>query len=134
MDSIVTDRADEIIRRACAKADELGVGACIAVVDNGAHLKAFRRMDGAFIGAVDVAQRKARTSALFPLGSGEFGQVIADQQLTGMELSNGGLAAFHGGLPIIDGDTAVGAIGVSGGSAEQDLEIARYALGMDAMQ
>jgi uncharacterized protein GlcG (DUF336 family) len=134
MNPICADNADDFILRACAKADELGVAACIAVVDNGAHLKAFRRMDGAFIGAVDVAQRKARTSALFPLGSGEFGQVIADQQLIGMELSNGGLAAFHGGLPIMDGDTAVGAIGVSGGSAEQDLEIARYALGMDAMQ
>jgi uncharacterized protein GlcG (DUF336 family) len=120
--------ADEIIQRACDRADEIGMAACIAVVDAGAHLKAFRRMDGAFAGAVDVSQRKARTSALFPLPSGEFGQVIADQQLTGMELTNGGLAAFHGGLPIMEGDTLIGAIGVSGGSAEQDLDVARHAL------
>jgi uncharacterized protein GlcG (DUF336 family) len=129
MDTISTSKADEIIERACVRADEIGIAACIAVVDAGAHLKAFRRMDGAFAGAVDVCQRKARTSALFPLPSGVFGQVIAEQQLTGMELTNGGLAAFHGGLPIMDGDTLVGAIGVSGGSADQDLDIARHALG-----
>ena len=129
MDSISTATADEIIERACARADEIGIAACIAVVDSGAHLKAFRRMDGAFAGAVDVCQRKARTSALFPLPSGVFGQVIAEQQLTGMELTNGGLAAFHGGLPIMDADTLVGAIGVSGGSADQDLDVARHALG-----
>ena len=129
MATISTNEADEIIHRASARAAEIGIGACIAVVDAGAHLKAFRRMDGAFAGAVDVSQRKARTAALFPLPSGAFGQVIAEQQLTGMELSNGGLAAFHGGLPIVDGETLLGAIGVSGGSAEQDLDIARCGLG-----
>ena len=129
MTTISTARADQIIERACARADEIGMAACVAVVDAGAHLKAFRRMDGAFAGAVDVSQRKARTAALFPLASGDFGQVIAEQHLTGMELTNGGLAAFHGGLPILDGETLIGAIGVSGGSAEQDLDVARSALG-----
>lgn len=131
MTTISSDRADEIIQRACIRADEIGMAACIAVVDAGAHLKAFRRMDGAFAGAVDVSQRKARTSALFPLPSGDFGQIITEGQLIGMELSNGGLAAFHGGLPIIAGETQIGAIGVSGGSAQQDLDVARYALGAD---
>ena len=129
MNMISTVRAEEIIRRVCIRADEIGIAACIAVVDAGAHLKAFRRMDGAFAGAVDVSQRKARTSALFPLPSGDFGKLIVEQQLTGMELTNGGLAAFHGGLPIMEGETLIGAIGVSGGSAEQDLDVARYALG-----
>lgn len=128
MDSIKTDRAEAIIRRASDRAQEIGISACIAIVDAGAHLKAFRRMDGAFAGAVDVSQRKARTSALFPLPSGDFGRLISEHQLTGMELSNGGLAAFHGGLPIMEGDTLLGAIGVSGGSAEQDLDVARHAL------
>ena len=122
-------RAEQIIERAVTKAREVGVDACIAVVDAGAHLKAFLRMDGAFLGAVDVAQRKARTSALFPLGSGDFGQVISEQQLTGMVLSNNGLAAFHGGLPLTEGDRVIGAVGVSGGTAEQDLVIVRYAVG-----
>ena len=131
MTTMTNTSAGEITRRAVLKASELGVPACIAVVDAGAHLVSFQRMDGAFLGAIDVAQRKARTSALFPLGSGDFGELIADQRLTGMEQSNGGLAAFHGGLPISKEDSLVGAIGVSGGTAEQDLEIARFALGQD---
>jgi uncharacterized protein GlcG (DUF336 family) len=131
MDQLDSVTADKIIRRAAVKATELGVAACIAVVDAGAHLKAFLRIDGAILGAIDVSQRKARTSALFPMGSGEFGQMIADQQLIGMELSNGGLAAFHGGLPLFDDGEMIGAIGVSGGSAEQDLAIARYASGLE---
>jgi uncharacterized protein GlcG (DUF336 family) len=134
MDTISTARAEDIIALACERADAIGMAACIAVVDAGAHLKAFRRMDGAFAGAVDVAQRKARTSALFPLPSGEFGRMIAEHKLTGMELSNGGLAAFHGGLPVMEGDSLVGAIGVSGGSAEQDLDVALHALGVGDAQ
>ncbi len=131
MEAISTVRAETIIELACERAQAIGMAACVAVVDAGGHLKAFRRMDGAFAGAVDVSQRKARTSALFPLPSGEFGAMISEQQLTGMELSNGGLAAFHGGLPIMDGDSLIGAIGVSGGSAGQDLDVAQSALGMD---
>ncbi len=130
MEAMSTARAEAIILLACERAQAIGMAACVAVVDAGGHLKAFRRMDGAFAGAVDVSQRKARTSALFPLPSGEFGAMINEQQLTGMELSNGGLAAFHGGLPIMEGDSLIGAIGVSGGSAEQDLDVAQSALGM----
>ena len=120
--------AQLIIDHATTRANQLGVPACIAVVDDGAHLVLFRRMDGAFLGAIDVAQRKARTAALFPMGTGEFGQLVADQQLLGMELSNGGLALFHGGLPITEKNALTGAIGVSGGTADQDLDIARFAL------
>jgi uncharacterized protein GlcG (DUF336 family) len=122
-------KANEIVRRATVRASELGVAACIAVVDVGAHLLVFQRMDGAMLGPVDVSQRKARTAALFPMPTGDFGQLIHEHGLAGMELSNGGLVVFHGGLPVLDGDSLIGAIGISGGSAEQDLDIARYALG-----
>ena len=125
MDSTATK---VIIDRATIRAKELGVPACIAVFDGGAHLLSFLRMDGAILGAIDVAQRKARTAVLFPLATGEFGQLVADQHLMGMELSNGGLALFHGGLPSTEKGALTGAIGVSGGTADQDLEIARYAL------
>ncbi|WP_198171616.1 GlcG/HbpS family heme-binding protein [Pseudohalioglobus lutimaris] len=128
MTIITSANANEIILRATLRASELGVAACISIVDAGAHLLAFQRMDGASLGPVDVSQRKARTAVLFQMPTGDFGKVIVDHGLTGMELSNGGLAAFHGGLPILDGDIMLGAIGVSGGSAEQDLDIARYAL------
>jgi uncharacterized protein GlcG (DUF336 family) len=131
MERLSSARADEILQRASLKAAELGVHACIALTDASAHLKAFKRMDGAILGPIDVAQRKARTSALFPAGSGDFGQLITEQQLIGMELTNGGLAAFGGGLPLFEGTQLIGAIGVSGGSAEQDLAIARYALGQE---
>jgi uncharacterized protein GlcG (DUF336 family) len=118
----------QLIEQANIKANSLGVSACIAIVDNGAHLLAFQRMDGAFPGAVDVSIRKARTSALFPLPSGDFGQLIRSAELTGMELSNGMLAAFPGGIPLKKSGEVLGAIGVSGGTAEQDLEIATFAI------
>jgi len=123
----------EMIDRASDRASALGVNVCIAVVDGGAHLKAFLRMDGAILGAVDVAQRKARTSVLFCAESGSFGQLVVDEQLLGMELSNGGLAGFHGGVPVHDDGSLMGAIGVSGASAEQDREIARAGAGQASL-
>ena len=128
MTIITSTNANDIIQRATLRASELGVAACIAIVDAGAHLVVFQRMDGASLGPVDVCQRKARTAALFQMPTGDFGKVVDDHDLAGMELSNGGLAAFHGGLPILVDDKMIGAIGVSGGSAEQDLDIARHAL------
>lgn len=121
-------RAQQLIDRATERAAEIGVNACIAIVDSGAHLLAFKRTDGAAIGPVDVSQRKARTAALFCFDSGDFGKVIRDFELTGMENTNGGLAVFPGGVPIFGEEGIAGAIGVSGGSAEQDLDIANFAL------
>lgn len=127
MAGIDSAAAEQVLRRASDKAAEIGVAVCIAVVDPGAHLLAFRRMDGAILGAVDVAQRKARASALFPMDSGDFGQLIADEHLRGMESSNGGLACFPGGLPLFATGELVAAVGVSGATAEQDRAIARFA-------
>lgn len=118
----------QLINDAAAKAEELGVRVCIAITDPGAHLNAFQRMDGAFTGSVDVAMAKARTSSLFPLDSGTFGSLVREEKLTGMELCNQGLAAFPGGEPIFFREQQIGAIGISGATAEQDQEIARYAL------
>lgn len=128
MDTINIARADEILQRATARAAELGANVSIALVDAGAHLKLFHRMDGAILGSVDVSQRKARTSVLFRAESGDFGQLLNDEQLLGMELSNGGLAGFHGGVPIYEKRQLIGAIGISGGTAEQDREIARASI------
>ena len=117
------------IADAISKSEQLGIKVCIAVVDSGAHIVAFERMDGAFLGSVDIAIKKARTSALFPLESGPLGALIRSEQLTGFELSNENLMGFNGGVPIFAGDDQIGAIGISGGSAEEDLAIARAALG-----
>ena len=117
------------IADAISKSEQLGIKVCIAVVDSGAHIVAFERMDGAFLGSVDIAIKKARTSALFPLESGQLGALIRSEQLTGFELSNENLMGFNGGVPIFAGNDQIGAIGISGGSAEEDLAIARAALG-----
>ncbi|WP_296052487.1 heme-binding protein [uncultured Alteromonas sp.] len=120
--------ARRYIAQATAKSEQLGIKVCIAIVDSGAHLVAFERMDDAFLGSVDIAIKKARTSALFPLESGQLGALIRSEQLTGFELSNDSLMGFNGGVPVFNGDNQVGAIGISGGSAEQDLAIAKAAL------
>ncbi|MEH6813532.1 MAG: heme-binding protein [Motiliproteus sp.] len=121
-------RASQLLNRAMARAEDLSIKVCIAVVDQGAHLVTFYRMDGAFTGSIDVAMGKARTSALFPLSTADFGDLVRQQQLTGMELTNQGLVAFPGGMPIYAGDQLVGAIGISGGSADEDADIANFAL------
>lgn len=126
--TLTSEKAQQLVEQATIKAQQIGINVCIAIVDSGAHLITFQRMDGAFLGSIDVALKKARTSALFPLPTGDFGQLIRDAELTGMELSNGLLAAFPGGVPLKSADVQIGAIGISGGSAEQDLEIAQYAI------
>jgi len=112
-----------------ARAAALGVPVNIAVLDAAAHLKAFGRMDEAVLGSIDVAVGKARTAALFGITS----EAVWDYckpgaPAPGLERSNGGLMTFPGGVPLRDANgRLVGAIGVSGGSPDQDAEIARAA-------
>lgn len=120
--------AQSLIHYAEQYASQLSVNVCIAIVDDGAHLIAFQRMDGTFKGAIDVSLKKAKTSALFPFSSDQFGSIIQDKQLLGMENSNDGLACFSGGIPIRQNGISIGAIGISGASAAQDAEIAATAL------
>lgn len=127
MATLTQELASQLISKAEEKARELGVNVCIAVTDQGAHLNAFARMDNAFTGSVDVAIGKARTSSLFPVPSGAFGELIREEKLTGMELSNQGLVGFAGGQPIRIDDEQIGAIGISGATADQDAAIAEYA-------
>jgi glc operon protein GlcG len=116
-----------------AKATQAGWKMNIAVVDDGADLVLFQRMDGAFLGSVDIAQMKARSSAMFPfptrgLGEIAFGRDGQPGRTPGFAFVPG-LAAFPGGLPIKTADGAhVGAIGVSGGTGDQDEECAQAAL------
>lgn len=129
MTSITAKVAQEYISKARVNAQQLGINVCIAIVDSGSHLVAFEKMDGAFLGSIDIAIKKAKTSALFPLESGTLGELIRAEQLTGFELSNDALMGFPGGLPVFIEHTQVGAIGISGGSAEQDVMVANAALG-----
>lgn len=108
------------------KAEELDVLVNIAVVDVGANLKSFIRMDDSFLGSIDIAIKKAKTSRYFNINSGDLGKLSQPGGIIyNIELSNGGLMTFPGGVPIKNEmGKVIGAIGVSGGTIEQDHEIA----------
>ena len=108
------------------KSAELGLAMNVAVVDAGANLKAFARMDGAWLGSIDIAIRKARTARYFDMPTGDLGRLSQPGgALFNIEHSNGGLITFPGGLPLRDGSGAViGAIGVSGSTVEDDHAVA----------
>lgn len=123
-------QADAMIAAGTARARDLGIAANIAVLDAAAHLKAFVRMDGAVLGSIDLSIGKARTSALFQIGSEAVWEYCKPgAPAHNLEASNGGLMPFPGGLPVVGPDgTVIGAIGVSGGAPSQDLEIAEAAV------
>ena len=118
--------AQAVVEAARAKADEIGVPMDIAVVDEGNNLTAFARMDGAWLGSIDIAQNKAYTARAFDMPTKDLAPLAQpNQALYGIEASNQGrLIVFAGGFPLKAGDRVVGAIGVSGGSVEQDQEVA----------
>lgn len=125
-DDITHEEAIEALLVAKKKAEDLGVLVNIAVVDAGANLKAFIRMDGSFLGSIDVAIKKAKTARYFDMPTGELGKLTQPGGIIyNIEHSNGGLMTFPGGIPIKDEyGKVIGAIGVSGGTVEQDKTIA----------
>jgi len=120
------EHAEEAIEAARKKAISLKTQMCIAVVDSGADLKAFLRMDDAWVGSIDIAIKKAKTACFFGMATGKLGQLSQPgKPLYGIEQSNDGLITFPGGLPIVDEDgVLVGAIGVSGSVVENDHAVA----------
>ena len=119
------DQANAAIEAAIKKAEEIGTAMDIALVDAGGNLKAFARMDGAWLGSIDISQKKARTARFFDMNSGDIGQLSQPGgPLFNIEHSNGGLITFPGGVPIKDGNVVIGAIGVSGSSVENDHTVA----------
>lgn len=108
------------------KAEQLDVLVNIAVVDAGANLKAFIRMDDSFLGSIDVAIKKAKTSRYFDINTGDLGKLTQPGGIIyNIELTNDGLVTFPGGVPIKNGEgKIIGAIGISGGTIEQDHNIA----------
>jgi uncharacterized protein GlcG (DUF336 family) len=123
---ITLDQAEAAVRAALAKAREIGTLMDIAVVDAGANLKAFARMDGAWLGSIDIAIRKAKTARYFDMNTGEIGNLSQPGgPLFGIEHSNGGLISFPGGIPLRNrAGQVIGAIGVSGSTVENDHTVA----------
>ena len=122
MSEITLQQARAAVTAVLEKSKEIGVKMNVAVVDAGANLKALARMDGAWLGSIDVAIRKARTARFFDMDTGEIGNLSQPGgPLYNIEHSNDGLITFPGGVPIRNADgEIVGAIGVSGSTVEND--------------
>jgi uncharacterized protein GlcG (DUF336 family) len=123
---ITLNDARRVIAAAEAKAREIGQPMNLAVVDAGGNLVSHVRMDGAWIGSIDISINKAFTARAFDI---ETAQLAKDsqpgQQFFGIHGSNNGrVMIFAGGIPLRRDGTVVGAIGVSGGSGEQDQMVA----------
>jgi glc operon protein GlcG len=131
--TITLDLAKKMAAGCAAKAKEKNWKMNIAVVNDGTKLVYFEHMDGAFLGSIEISQQKAITSAQFPfptrvMGELAFGKDGKPGDVPGIA-NVPGVIAFAGGLPIMTGSAAqIGAIGVSGGSADEDEECAKAAL------
>lgn len=124
--SIGITEARRIIEAAEKKADELGQPMNVAVVDEGGNLVAFERMENAWLGSIDISQKKAWTSRAFDITTKDLGaNSQSGDQFFGIHASNNGkVMIFAGGIPLKQDGKVVGAIGVSGGSGEQDHAVA----------
>jgi len=118
--------ARRVIAAAEAKAAEVGQPMNIAVVDGGGNLVAHVRMDGAWLGSIDISINKAFTSRAFDISTKDLAaHSQSGGQFFGIHASNGGrVMVFAGGIPLKRDGKVVGAIGVSGGSGEQDHAVA----------
>jgi len=119
-------QARKMIERGEAAANRIGIPVIIAVLDPATNLKAFVRMDEAVLGSIDIAIKKAKTAALFECNSEAVWEYCKPgAPAHALENTNGGLAPFAGGILVRDQQgKPIGAVGVSGGTVEQDLEIA----------
>lgn len=124
--NITLAQAEKIIAVAKEKATAIDTKMNIAVLDGGANLVAFARMDGAWLGSVDIAIKKAKTARYFDMNSGQIGELSQPGgSLYNIEHSNNGLITFPGGIPLKNSDgEIIGAIGVSGSSVENDHAVA----------
>jgi len=123
--------SQEMAVRAVEKANELGIAVVFATVDQGGNTILLHRMEGAFIGSIDIALNKAYTANAFQMSTKTLGEnSIVGGSLYGIEASNNGrIVIFGGGIPYLQNGVVAGGLGVSGGSVEEDMAIVHYALG-----
>lgn len=124
--TITLQLAQTVVDACLRRAEELQLRMNIAVVDAGANLKAFGRMDDAWLGSIDISMRKARTARYFDMQTSELSPIIQPgESLYHLEFSNGGLITFPGGIPLkLSDDTVIGAVGVSASTVENDQLVA----------
>lgn len=123
---ISLERAHKVVMAARQKAEDIGIPMNIAVVDAGNNLTAFVRMDNAWLGSINIAQNKAYTARSFDLETKLLGTLAQPgEPLYGIHASNDlRIIIFAGGIPLKENGQVVGAIGVSGGTVDQDQEVA----------
>jgi len=128
------DKAQLILKAAVAKAQEIGQPMNVAIVDAGTNLTAFARMDGAWLGSINIAINKAFTAKAFDISTMELGRNSQPgDQFFGIHVSNHTrVMIFAGGIPIKMNGQIVGAVGVSGGSGEQDQAVAEAVVAASA--
>ncbi|MEY9214543.1 heme-binding protein [Thermobifida halotolerans] len=127
--SVTLAQARSVIEAGEAKAAEIGQPMNIAVVDAGGNLVAHARMDGAWIGSIDISINKAYTSRAFDIATKDLAEHSqSGGQFFGIHASNRGrVMIFAGGIPLRRDGAVVGAVGVSGGTGEQDQAVAEAA-------
>ncbi|MDE6962312.1 MAG: heme-binding protein [Lachnospiraceae bacterium] len=121
-----------LIQKVEEKAREMDMRVVIAVSDASGRPVAVHCMDGAYHGSFDVALNKTYTSTAFQMSTKELSRLCQPgQDLYGLQFSNDGkVMILGGGEPLTVGDTMIGALGVSGGTATQDTELAAYGRAM----
>jgi uncharacterized protein GlcG (DUF336 family) len=126
MSNINLDQAQVVVAAAVKEAQQIATLMNVTVIDAGGNLKAFARMDGAWLGSIDISAKKARTARFFDMDSGELGMLSQPGgPLYNIEVSNGGLITFPGGVPLKNASgEVIGAIGVSGSTVENDHAVA----------
>jgi len=124
---VTLEAAQSVIDAARQRARAIDVPMNIAIVDEGGNLVAFARMDGAWLGSIDIAQGKAYTARAFDMGTDELAPMCQPgQPLFGIHASNQGrLIIFPGGVPLKSDGAVVGAIGASGGNPDEDQQVAQ---------
>lgn len=128
MSEINASTAQDLIAAAEEKAVEIDVPMCIAVMDDGADLVAFHRMDGALLASIDIAQNKAYSAVSLKMDTDTIHDVSQPgESLYGLGTTNDGrIVTFGGGYQLKgEGETVVGGIGVSGGDVAEDMEVAQ---------
>lgn len=130
IETLTLDDARRLIAAGEAKAEQIGVPYNLAVVDAGGNLIAHVRMDGAWLGSIDIAIHKAFTARAFDMATDALSEMAqSGKPLFGINTTNHDrIVVFGGGAPIKRGDTVIGAVGASGGTVPQDVEVVEAAV------
>lgn len=120
---------DKMIEAGIRRAHEIGVPMVLAVVDSGGNLLEFRRMDNALLVSTSLAPRKAYTAAALRMPTSKLAELAQPgAPFFGIDVNTPDLTLLGGGLPVARGDSVIGAVGVSGGSVEEDTDVAQAML------